>query len=476
LAAWGGVVGAIALGAVTTSLEAGEQKDPLVFVDSDTITVQGRVDASVGVGPAYQGSWFNLVAIRNPAYNPNRLTAEGWLEPGIDITLRPAKAVEVYAGLSVGLSGTWGSDLYDQQNQGAALPENAFAGVRTTNPATSWNVDLSIGQQDFSVGTGMLIWQGADNGFERGADYLAPRTAWSNAALARFSHDGWSVEAFYLVPNELRTADTGTRLAGGVVQYRKGEKSLIGLSYIRVLESAQDYRILRFPFVIPAGRDGLEALQGFAKIDGALFGLPNAWVRGEFAFERNSRIEMQADAYYGEIGYRFAALPLSPALSYSYANFSGDDIGTPEFERFDPLYFGNGDWSFGSNGAYAFQNSNVNFNRITLALTAGERDQLKLQYIHTRANQIRSGVQLSGNLAARLAILGDALNVPFGLRDPHLADEVYGEWEHAFSSTVSGTLWASVAFPGAGLRSIPLARPESWVGIGASLSVSTSKD
>jgi hypothetical protein len=466
----------MALAVLTTSLAALEQKDPLLLVDTDAITIQGRVDASVGIGPGYRGAWFNLIAIRNAAFNPNRRTAEAWLEPGVDITLHAADAVEVYGGLSVGVSGTWGSDLYDQKNQGAALPENAFAGVRTTNPATSWNVDLSVGQQDYHVGTGMLIWQGADNGFERGADFLAPRTAWSKTALARFSYNGLGIEGFYLAPNESRASDTGTRLAGGVVQYRWGEKSLIGLSYIRVLESTLDYRIFRFPFLIRSGRDGLEAVQGFGRIDGAPIGMPNAWVRGEFAFERNSRIDMKAEAFYGEIGYRFAALPLAPVLSYSYATFSGDKPDTPQFERFDPLYFGNGEWSFGSNSSYAFQNSNVNFNRITLTLTPRERDELTLQYIHTRANQIRSGAQLGGNRPARPGILGDALNVPFGLTDPHLADEVYGEWKHTFNSAVSGTLWASVAFPGAGLRSIPLAQTGTWVGIGASLTFSTSKE
>ena len=444
----------MALGMTTTSLEGQEQKYPLLFVDTDKVTIQGRVDASVGSGPGYRGSWFNLVALRDRAFNPSRDTAEGWFAPGIDITLRPAKSVEVYGGLSVGLSGTWGTDLYDQSNQGAALLENAFAGIRTTNPKTSWNVDLSVGQQNYGVGTGMLIWDGADNGFERGADFLAPRMAWANTAIVRLSYNGFGVEGFYLDPNELRSSDTGTKLAGGVVQYRWSEKSLIGLSYIRVLESTEAYRVFRFPFLIPNGRDGLEAVQGFAIIDGQPVGLPNAWVRGEFAFERNPRIDMKADAFYAEIGYRFATLPLAPTLSYGYATFSGDDPSTPQFERFDPLYYGNGqnNWSFGSNSSYAFSNSNVNFNRITLGLTASERDALRLQYIHTRANVFQSGIQLGNELAARLGVLDGALNVPIGLRDPHLADEIYGDWTHTFDPTVSRDAL--------GIRRISRGRPE----------------
>ncbi len=73
------------------------------------------------------------------------------------------------------------------------------------------------------------------------------------------------------------------------------------------------YPLPHDPFGIPGGRGGLNALQGFAEIEGSSFGLRNAWLRGEFALEQNSRIDMQAYAYYAEAGYRFVALPLMPA-------------------------------------------------------------------------------------------------------------------------------------------------------------------
>jgi hypothetical protein len=467
----------MALGLASPSLAAEERKYPLSLVDADTVKIDGRFDLQLGAGPSYRGSWFNLIALGDPGFNSVRNTAEGWIAPGIDVSWRPTKSIELYGGVSLGLSGTWGTDLYDQQNQGAALLETAFAGVRTTNPKTSWNVDLSVGQQNYGVGTGMLLWAGADNGFERGADYLAPRNAWANATLVRLSYNGLAIEGFYLDPNELRTADTGTRFAGGVVQYRWGEKSLIGLSYLRVVESSLSYEIFRFPFVIPNGRDGLEALQGFAIIEGKSFGLPDAWVRGEFALERNARIDMKADAFYGEVGYRFSCLPLKPTLSYGYATFSGDDPRTPQYEQFDPFYYGNGvdNWLFGSNTSYAFSNANVNFNRVTLGLTASDRDALRFQYIHTRVNELDGGLQLGRQVAIRQGALGGALRIPGGLRDANLADEIYADWTHTFSPTVSTTLWMSVAFPGAGLRSIPDARTETWFGVGGSLSVSFAR-
>jgi Alginate export len=463
------LVAALALGAITAPINAQEKKSPLLFVDNNTITIQGRAEATFGVIP-YSGSWFNLLAKPLPSYDPNRRWAEGWFAPGVDITLYPTDNVEIYSGLSIGLSGTGGSDLYAQTNQGAVLFENAFFGVRTTNPKTSWNIDVSSGQQNYGVGTGMLLWGGAGNGFERGADFLGPRTAWANASLVRFSRNGLKIEGFYLDPNETIAQNTNTKLAGGVVEYHWNEKSFAGLSYLRVLDSTLAYRVATFPFLILNGRDGLEALQGFAKIDGGPISLPEAWLRGEFALERNSRIDMKAYAYYAEAGYRFATLPFMPTLSYTYATFSGDDPNTPQYERFDPLYYGNGqnNWSFGSISSYPFQNANVNFNRITVQLTATEKDALRFQYIHTRANEL-VGVVLGP--ITTVPILGVGLNLAVSLSDPNLADEYYWDWKHRFKPNVEGTLWASVTFPGAGLRSLPLARTEPWMGVGVTLSM-----
>jgi hypothetical protein len=238
-----------------------------------------------------------------------------------------------------------------------------------------------------------------------------------------------------------------------------------------VLRSNQAYLVAAFPFIIFNGREGLEALQGFARIDGGPLGLPDAWLHAEFALERNSRIDMKAYGYYAEAGYRFSAWPFAPTLSYTYATFSGDDASTPQFERFDPLFYSGSqnNWAFGSNSSYAFQNANVNFNRVTLQLAVSETDAWRFQYIHTRANQLTTIIL---GPVTHLPVLA-GLNLNIGLRDHHLADEIYWDWKHRFQPTVKGTLWASLTFPGAGLRSLPLARTEPWFGFGATLTMST---
>jgi hypothetical protein len=470
LVALGAFVASLAAG--TTPLKAADTNSPLVFVDTDTVNIEGSAEANFGVQGS-SGSWFNLLQRLVPSYNPNRTWAEGWFAPGIDITLYPRKDVEVYGALSVGISGTWGSDLYNQTNQGAVLLENAYAGIRTTNPKTSWNIDLSSGQRDYKVGTGMLIGEGADNGFERGADYLAPRTAWLNATVGRYSYNGTSVDAFYLVPNPVQLFDTDTTLTGGVIQHNWGTGNFVGVSYIRVLTSTQAYPVAASPFIIPNGRDGLEAIQGFARVDGTAIGLPNAWVHGEFALERNSRIDMRASAFYGEVGYRFATLPLRPALSYDYATFSGDDPNSPQYGRFDSLYSGNdqSSWSFGIIGSNLFRNSNTNFNRITLDLTASKQDALKFEYVHTRLNELATPT-LGPLAGSGSGLFNGALSIP-ALTNPNLADEIDGQWIHQFRPNVVGNLTVGVAMPGAGLTSLPNAQAKTWYGVSTSLRVTT---
>lgn len=451
--------------------------NPLTIVNSHGVRLTARIEAVAG-GYAYSGTWFG-VATLDPTvtFDDSRSWGEGWLEPGIDATIDVAPGLQLYGGLSAGFSQTVGSDSFDVANQGDISFENAFGGLRTLNGPGSWNLDISSGQQNYGVGTGMLIWQGAGNGFERGGLGILQRTAWSNATIARATYDGLSLEGFYLDPNELDSNDTETEIAGGVVQYRWSPKSRIGLSALKVLQSEQFYplpssTVTDFIPGIENGRDGLEAVQGFLEMDGSSFGVANAWLRGEFAIERNDDINMHAYAIYGEVGYRFTSLPFMPAISYGFATFSGDDPETTtQYERFDPLFYGNGldNWWFGANGSYNFLNSNTVHHRVTLQAVLSQQDFVKLQYVHTRADELFSPIQFGQ--ATRPVLTAGGLVLVNGFAYAHLADEIYGEWAHVFTPNITGALFASAAFPGAGIRRLPGVEDESWLGAGASLTV-----
>jgi hypothetical protein len=121
----------------------------MVWVDNDAVTLRARIEATNAVF-ASSGTWFGLAALPPTTnFRERRNWGESWLEPGIDAILRVNSAFEVYGGFSAGASKTWGSDPFDQVNQGQLSVENAFGGMRTRNPTSSWNIDISTGQQNY---------------------------------------------------------------------------------------------------------------------------------------------------------------------------------------------------------------------------------------------------------------------------------------------------------------------------------------
>ena len=285
-------------------------QDPLALINSDNVRLKASISSFAGT-IGYSGTWFGLAEpVLGTRFDMNRRWAEGWVQPGLELSIKPASTLEVYGGLSLGLSGTLGRDPYDYRNRGAAWPETAFVGVRTTRGDSELNFDLSIGQQPYTVGTGMLLTQGAGNGLERGALLIAPRVSWGNAAIARMSLRGWNAEAFYLDPNEVPSENTGTKLAGALIERKWAEQSRIGAAFISVIASSAPYPIARLPFVIDDARRNLQTWHAWSRVDAAAIGLPNTWVRLEGAIQSNARLPLKSRAAYAELGPLLSGLEL----------------------------------------------------------------------------------------------------------------------------------------------------------------------
>lgn len=397
---------------------------------------------------------------------------EAWLEPGIDVT-QAVGAGSLYGGLSVGASGTLGTDPLGYEDRSAVALENAFVGWRSTAVEGRWGVDLSAGQQDYAVGNGMLLRMGAANGAERGGTMLAPRTAWEIAALARATRGPLALHAYWLQPNEVDSNDTRTRLWGALAEYKTGTGQRYGATYLRVTNSEQVYpradRPLEF---IERGRDGLEVLHGWAEFNPAPESAPSLGVRVEGAWERNDRIDMRAEGFSAEASWLFATTRYTPRLAYSWSMFSGDDPSTTRYERFDPMYYGGSldTFWYGANAAFALLNSNVRVQRLSALLVATPRDYLKFQLLDFRADELRSPLQFGQ--ATRLELADGGFTLISGVTEPHLATEVYGEWTRMLAPNLALTGLLSWTTPGDGYESI---RPDGsalrdWTTVGLVLS------
>ncbi|MDW5443191.1 hypothetical protein [Polaromonas sp. SM01] len=178
---------------------------------------------------------------QHAAFNAKRGWGEFYVKPGVAATRSLRPGLEAYGALSVVASGTLGRDAFDAGNTGRVTLEDAYAGPRVAIPDTSARLDLSAGSQRYTLGTGMLVSNGASNGFDRGALKLGPRRAFAMTGIARLTQGPWSTEAFYLAPNEQPDNDSGTRLVGAVLQYKPTAEKFAGLSYGKVTRSSSPY-------------------------------------------------------------------------------------------------------------------------------------------------------------------------------------------------------------------------------------------
>lgn len=329
---------------VSPHATAAQTGDPLLFYQANGTTVRGHFQAGL-----------NAVSEDNVFWNLSNTTAPGsgfdtdvdWLEayvkPGLSFQHELDMGAVLYGKLSAVSSYTLGTDAFDTGDTGDTTLEEAYIAIRgDLSPDLSF--DLSIGPRELRLGTGMLIANGATSGFERGALKLGPRKAWEMAAIAKVSGGGVTGTAFYIDPNELPSTDGQNELAGFDLRYDDPRGGYLGATFVNVLNSTSPYPQaapggVGAPNVIPGAREGTNAISLYARTNPFEGALENWVFTGDFAYETNDRIDLEAWAGRVTASYSFAGLPWSPTLTYGYQTFSGDDPNTTKLERFDPLYY-----------------------------------------------------------------------------------------------------------------------------------------
>lgn len=436
--------------------------DPLT-ISTDRLRVKfglaGAVQPTGGIG-----TWWNLSESFAPdaAYKPDRLWSEGWLKASMTADLTLSESMAVYSGLSYVGSGNLGRDVFEQGNRGIIGVEDAFLGTRLGNPAEDLKLDVSYGRQPYKVGSGMLLSVGALNGFERGATTSFARRAWEEAGLVKLQRGRIALDGFYLNPNELRSGNTFTRLAGTKLESSLGEGQAIGLAYFNVFESQYPYAAAPLQ-LIPQGREGLNTLHTYTNWKPFQETLPGFYLAGDYAYQWNERIDMSSNAFSAELGNVFGQLPLTPKLAYGFRSFQGDDPTTARFEKFDPLFYEGSPalWASGSNGSFSFLNSNVQVHRIQMSVNPTQRETISFYYWHLRADQTNSPLQFGQ--AGRIVEVGGEPQLVSGVPDSHLSDDFYIEHFRMLSPNWFLTTGAAVSVPGRGLRDL-VSDPATWYG------------
>lgn len=443
--------------------------DKTLLYDAEGLKIRAHLQAGLN-GVAEKNLFWNFGDYFAPSqdYNPRKQWLEGYVKPGISFDKYLNETLSIYGKGSFVASGTLGTDAYDTGNTGRVTLEEAYLGFLTKNNAGS-SFDFSFGAREFKVGTGMLIANGGNSGFERGALKFGPRKAWKSSAIGKFTYQDFQATAFYLQPNELPDTSSNTQLVGTDLRYKLSPDSFTGVTYGHVLESNSPYARaapdgIGPPEIITDARKGLNFIDFYA-IGKPLPDTLKDFIAGaEFAYEWNDRIDLSAWAGRVYVGYNFVDLPWAPSFALAYQTFSGDDPSTSRLERFDPLFYEGSpsSWSTGSKSSMVFINSNVSSYQANLRLQPTERDAVTLRYAHIRANELRSPIQFGQG--TRVETSGDVPDLMAGVTSHHLSDDVFIEYSRILNAHTFLTIGFSVSFPGSGINSAVNGKAPPWTG------------
>jgi hypothetical protein len=289
--------------------------------------------------------------------------AEAYAKPVISGIWHTGKS-EFFGKLSVVGEGTYSAPppIVGEQAQSFGL-EDAYVGWQSGS-LLSMNENLlqfRVGRSPYTVGHGMLVWDGAAEGGSFGGFWSNARKAWRFAGLATFAPKNNTLSLFYLERAELPENPTGTKLWGANYEYAPTDVTTLGASY---------FRFSADPSVKP-DRNG-ENVYDVRAFTAPLKSLPDLAFELEYAKEQNGSL-LSSTAWNAQVSYGLSKVKWHPTLAYRYAFFQGDNPNTTTNEAFDALLPGFYDWGTWWQGEiageYFLANSNLVSQRLRLSVT-----------------------------------------------------------------------------------------------------------
>ena len=292
---------------------------------------------------------------------------EGYVKPALSATYTLASSSEIYGKVSAVGERTYGSvPAAFGEDVSSFGPEDLYIGWRSGKSLSIGEnaVDFSVGREQYQLGHGFLLYDGAAEGGSRGGYWTNARKAFEFAAVGRVNPGRHKAEVFYLDKDELPGEDSGSRLWGAnyEVQLQRPVDSRRDVHEVvracRCQAGARRPERLRLPclyhpYPLDRGSDGRSRVRARRQRRGS--GL--------------KRLDLQG-------AYQFSNAAWKPKLSYRYAFFQGDDVTTPKNEAFDPLFLGFNDWGTWWQGEiageYFLSNSNLKSHEIRVHTTPTE--------------------------------------------------------------------------------------------------------
>jgi hypothetical protein len=295
-------------------------------------------------------------------------------------------------------------------------------------------LDFTVGRTQYRLGQGFLIWDGTAEGGTRGGFWTNARNAFGFASVGRFKAGAHTVEAFYLVKDELPEAATGSKLLGFNYELSLGRATTLGATYLRGFAHAAQQREGMNVYNLRASTSPIAALPGLS-------------FEGEYAREHNGSA-LDATGWTIQAGYEIP-IAWTPRISYRFAFFQGDDPATSKSEAFDAWFMGASDWGTWWQGEiageYFISNSNLLSHQVRLHLAPSEK--------------LGTGLIFYRFLFDKPAALGPAVTST----DVAWELDWYADWKANDHFTVS--LIAAFASPGEGVAQAYGRTQDLWYGM-----------
>lgn len=442
---------------------------PWLLLSQNSLSVTGHFQAGLNA-VAEANLYWNLADFAAPAarFDSDTEWFEAYAKPGLSFEFTRDPLRTYYGKVSGVASGTLGVDAFDASDTGRVTLEEGYLGARTQAFEEDASWDFSVGPRELKLGTGMLVANGGQNGFERGSLKFGPRKSWGFAALAKRKAEDLTTTFFYLDANELASNNTRTTLTGVDLRLDTESRDYLGATLLYVPTSGSPYPQAAFegagpPVILPGAREGLNAINTYLRV-APLEDSPDVFITADIAYEHNDRIALKAWAGRIQAGKTLSRLPMKPRFVYSFQTFTGDDPATRKLERFDPLFFEGSpsSWATGSKSALVFINSNVNAHQFALTVKPTKKDTVALRYSHIRANELLSPLQFGQ--ATRVELENGTSTVISGVSDAHVSDDFFIEYNRVIDPNTFLTAGLSVSVPGRGIRLVAPGNTPAWTG------------
>jgi hypothetical protein len=331
-------------------------------------------DASLGAF-GFHNSFYTNPKPEQPSGDLSDDWFEGSIKPAISAEYKLASSAQLYGKLSAVGERTYGTGPSVVGEDASSFQvEDLYIGWRSGTTLGNFGenaLEFEVGRTRYRLGHGMLLWDGAAEGGSRGGYWSNVRQAFEMAAIGRFKPGPHTIEAFYLDKDDLPEADSGSKLWGVNYEFRFGEDTTLGATYMKWSANENE----------APQRDGLDVYNVRA-YTAPFPNLKALSFEAEYAQEDNGDL-LDSTAWNLLVAYQLD-MTWQPKVSYRYAIFEGDDPATPENEAFDGLFTGFYDWGSWWQGEiageYFVANSNLISHQLRVHTTPTESISMGLMF------------------------------------------------------------------------------------------------